>query len=74
MNELNIITNERTAKRKQNTKFWIVAGIIINIIIAIGMVLIGSDIIGIVITSAVIWVLTIIIMLLSNNSITNGDS
>lgn len=74
MNELNIITNERTAKRKQNTKFWIVAGIIINIIIAIGMVLIGSDITGIVITSAVIWVLTIIIMLLSNNSITNGDS
>ncbi len=74
MNELNIITNERTAKRKQNTKFWIVAGIIINIIIAIGMILIGSDITGIVITSAVIWVLTIIITLLLNNSITNGDS
>ena len=74
MNELNIITNERTAKRKQNTKFWIVAGIIINIIIAIGMILIGSDITGIVITSAVIWVLIIIITLLSNNSITNGDN
>lgn len=74
MNELNLITNERAAKRKQNTKFWIVAGIIINIIIAIGMILIGSDITGIVIISAVIWILTIIIMLLSNNSITNGDS
>lgn len=74
MSELNIITNERAAKRKQNTKFWIVAGIIINIIIAIGMILIGSDITGIVITSAVIWVLIIIITLLSNNSITNGDN
>lgn len=74
MNELNLITNERAAKRKQNTKFWIVAGIIINIIIAIGMILIGSDITGIVIISAVIWILIIIITLLSNNSITNGDS
>lgn len=74
MSDLNIITNERAAKRKQNTKFWIVAGIIINIIIAIGMIIIGSDITGIVIASAVIWILTIIIMLLSNNSITNGDS
>lgn len=74
MSELNIITNERAAKKKQNTKFWIVAGIIINIIIAIGMILIGSDITGIVITSAVIWVLIIIITLLSNNSITNGDN
>lgn len=74
MSELNIITNERVAKKKQNTKFWIVAGIIINIVIAIGMILIDSDITGIVITSAVLWVLIIIITLLSNNSITNGDS
>lgn len=74
MSELNIITNDRAAKKKQNTKFWIVAGIVIDIIIAIGMILIGSDITGIVITSAVLWVLVIIITILSNNSITNGDS
>lgn len=73
MSELNIITNERVAKKKQNTKFWIVAGIVIDIIIAIGMILIGSDITGIVITSAVMWMLVLIIMILSNNKIGNGD-
>ena len=73
MSELNIITNDRAAKKKQNTKFWIVAGIVIDIIIAIGMILIGSDITGIVITSAVMWILVLIIMILSNNKIDNGD-
>lgn len=73
MSELNIITNDRAAKKKQNTKFWIVAGIVIDIIIAIGMILIGSDITGIVITSAVMWMLVLIIMILSNNKIGNGD-
>lgn len=73
MSELNIITNERAAKKKQNTKFWIVAGIVIDIIIAIGMVFIGSDITGIVIVSVVIWILVLIIMIISNNKIGNGD-
>lgn len=73
MSELNIITDDRAVKKKKNTKFWIVAGIIINIIIAIGMILIGSDIAGIVITSAVMWMLVLIIMILSNNKIGNGD-
>ena len=73
MSELNIITNDRAAKKKQNTKFWIVTGIVMDIIIAIGMILIGSDITGIVITSAVMWILVLIIMILSNNKIGNGD-
>ena len=73
MSELNIITNERAAKKKQNTKFWIVAGIVIDIIIAIGMVFIGSDITGIMIVSVVMWILVLIIMIISNNKIGNGD-
>lgn len=74
MSNLTITTDDRVAKKKQNTKFWIITGVIINVIIAVGMVLINSDRTGIIIISAIMWVLVLIIMILSNNKIGTGDN
>lgn len=75
MSELQIITNDNAFRKKKNTKFWIATGILLNLLmVAFLIVLVGSDTIGIVILSIVIWVLIILIMTLTNNRISNGEA
>lgn len=75
MSELQIITNENELKKRKNTKFWISAGVLLNLLmVAFLIVLVGSDTIGIVILSIAIWVLIILIMTLTNNKISNGEA
>lgn len=75
MSEITVIINENELRKKKNTKFWIVTGLLLNILMAAFLiVLVGSDTIGIVILSIVIWVLIILIMTLTNNRISNGEA
>lgn len=75
MGELQIITNDNAFRKKKNTKFWITTGIILNVLmVTFLIVLVGSDTLGIVILSIVIWVLIILIMTLTNNKISNGEA
>lgn len=75
MSELQIITNDNTFRKKKNTKFWIVTGLLLNLLMAAFLILlVGSDTLGIVILSIVIWVLIILIMTLTNNKISNGEA
>lgn len=75
MGELQIVTNDNAFRKKKNTKFWIATGIILNVLmVAFLIVLVGSDTLGIVILSIVIWVLIILIMTLTNNKISNGEA
>lgn len=75
MSEITVIINENELRKKKNTKFWIATGILLNLLmVAFLIVLVGSDTIGIVILSIVIWVLIILIMTLTNNRISNGEA
>ena len=75
MSEITVIINENELRKKKNTKFWIITGLLLNLLMtAFLIVLVGSDTLGIVILSIVIWVLIILIMTLTNNKISNGEA
>lgn len=75
MSEITVIINENELRKKKNTKFWIITGLLLNLLmVAFLIVLVGSDTLGIVILSIVIWVLIILIMTLTNNKISNGEA
>ena len=75
MSEITVIINENELRKKKNTKFWIITGLLLNLLmVAFLIVLVGSDTLGIVILSIVIWVLIILIMTLTNNKINNGEA
>lgn len=74
MSELQIITNENELKKRKNTKFWVSAGVFINLLVAVFMWLtITHEILGIVLVSTITWGLVALILALTNSQIRKGE-